>query len=153
MQLPIPNSWIRIKFFITPFLFHQALDIYSSIDIGCPVDESSFASRAVISMYWTLFLNLQMETNPVLETEHLHYYYFFYSIICYPWKWAAGQSPWSRWLQRKQLTVYYFQNHCLQEKVIQPTVIKELCICQKLNILLSLKSDLSARFLQLDPWT
>ena len=55
--------------------------MYISIDTGCPVAENSSASPAVTSMYLTLFLNLQMETSPVLETEHLHYYFFFYSVL------------------------------------------------------------------------
>jgi hypothetical protein len=34
----------------------------------------------------------------------------------------------------------------LKEKVLQRTIIEKLRICQKLNVLLSLKSELSATF-------
>jgi len=54
----------------TSFLFHQILDMYISIDTGCPVAESRFASPAITSMYLTLFLNLQMETSPIHRMHH-----------------------------------------------------------------------------------
>jgi len=65
--------------------------MYISIDTGCPVAENSFASPAATSTYLTLFLNLQMETDPVLETQHLHCYFFFtlYYLLSLKMSWRA----------------------------------------------------------------